>query len=94
MTGAQTWAGTVAFTLYEDSLDCNVADPGTSVYTETGVAVSNSDPDASTSNTTTFIATATHTYSWLVVFTPNQASSDAGVKSASHCETTDLAITN
>jgi hypothetical protein len=93
VTGTQTWGGSVAFTLYEDSLDCNVNDPGTVVYSTTD-SVSNTDPTAATNNTTEFIATATHTYSWLAVFTPNQASSDAGVQPGRHCETTDLEITN
>ena len=93
VTGSQTWTGTVAFTLY-DSIDCT----GASVYSETGIAVSNSDPDASTSNTATsnptFTADATHSYSWLVTFTPSAASAATGVKAGSHCESTDLTITN
>ena len=92
VTGAGTWGGTVDFTLYEDSGDCNVADPGVSIYSVSDT-VSNGDPNASTSNTLV-LATATKTYSWFVVFTPDGPTSEAGVSPASHCETTDLTITN
>ena len=87
VTGASTWAGNVAFTLYE-GLTCS----GTSKYTQT-VGVNQGSATASTTNST-FQATATQNYSWGVVFTPDAATALAGVLPASHCETSELKITN
>ena len=89
VTGASTWGGMVDFTLFEGSLGCT----GTSVYSES-VAVSNSTSTVSTTNDGDFVADATEDYSWLVEFTPDAASEEAGVTGDSHCETTSLEITN
>ena len=89
VTGASTWGGTVDFTLFEGSLGCT----GTSVYTES-VAVSNGTPEVSTTNDGDFVADASEDYSWLVEFTPDADSAEAGVTGDSHCESTSLDITN
>jgi hypothetical protein len=88
VTDIDTWGGTVDFTLFEGSLDCT----GTSVFSDSDT-VSNTDPEAATDNST-FTADATEDYSWLVEFTPDAATAAAGVLPATHCETTELVVTN
>ena len=63
------------------------------MYTES-VAVSNGTPEVATTNDGDFAADATETYSWFVEFKPNADTIAAGVKGATHCETTSLEITN
>ena len=85
VTGKATWTGTLSFALYSGT-SCS----GTALYSEGPLAVSNSAPTASTSNTTTSV-TATGDFSWKVDF----ASPTAGVPASSICsETSSLTITN
>jgi hypothetical protein len=86
VTGTDTWAGEVAFTLY-DNLTCD----GTVLYTETK-AVSDATPTVSTGNTGAYTATAD--FSWGAVFTPDADSAANGVLPSSHCETSSLTVTN
>jgi hypothetical protein len=81
---ASSWTGNLSFTLY-DNATCD----GNVLYSSPTNAVSNSSPTASTNNTTTSV-TATGSTSWLVTFT----TTTPGVTGSSHCESTDLTITN
>jgi hypothetical protein len=86
VTGTSTWAGTVAFTLY-DNLTCD----GSVLYTESP-AVSDSTPTVTTTNTTAY--TATGDFSWKSVFTPDADTAAAGVLPSEHCENSSLTVTN
>ena len=88
---ANTWAGQVVFSLYP-TIDCS----GTALYTETKTA-SNASPTVSTANDGSstdgdpgYTAIATGSFSWGVSFTPTTT----GVNPSTHCESTDLTITN
>jgi hypothetical protein len=85
VANATSWSGNVSFTLYPNGT-CDTS--ATPLYTSATNPVSNANPTASTSNTTT--VTASGSTSWLVVFT----TSTPGVTGSSHCESTDLTITN
>jgi hypothetical protein len=90
VTGTTNWAGNVTFTLY-DNLTCD----GTVLLTQTpGTSpnVSNADSSVSTSNTAAY--TATGTFSWKAVFTPDAASLANGVTGSEHCENSNLTINN
>jgi hypothetical protein len=87
VTGAATWAGSVTLTLYE-GLTCS----GTSKYTQT-IGVDQGTPTVTTTNSS-FSATATQNYSWNVVFTPDAPTLAKGVTGATHCETSQLTVTN
>jgi hypothetical protein len=90
VTGTDTWAGNVTFTLY-DNLTCD----GNVLYTETPTPspnVSNSSPTVSTSNTTAYLATGS--FSWKAVFTPDATSAANGVLPSEHCENSGLTVNN
>jgi hypothetical protein len=86
VTGTSTWAGSVAFTLY-DNLTCD----GSVLYTES-VNVSDSNTTVSTGNTAAY--TATGDFSWKAVFTPDATSLANGVTASEHCENSSLTVDN
>lgn len=88
VTGIGTWGGDVTFTLYEGATNCT----GTVRHTQT-IGVDQGSPTATTTNSM-FKALASASYSWKVVFDPNDASEALGVAPAEHCESTTLTITN
>ena len=80
--------GTLTLQLYDGSLDCTIGAVGSQFYTKT--LTNASSPQTISSNNSTYQVSATDNISWKVTFT----SSDSNVGSSSHCESTNLTITN